>query len=146
MSSLLDSLAPAYLGPGRRTDPLTGLSLDLQVYESDWDEPKLLVYATTASGDWRCVLALIALEQALEEAAQGVVSDLALAGSDGLVRPADNGIEVELGPFIVEGRRVDWQLALDRERADALPLSQLPQVTPAAWEGNRTPFPVASSE
>ncbi len=87
-----------------------------------------------------------AAEQALEEAAQGVVSDLALAGTEGLVRPADNAIEVELGPFIVEGTREDWQLAIDRERADALPLSQLPQATSAAWDGDRTRFPIASSE
>jgi hypothetical protein len=146
MTSLLDSLAPPYLGSGLRINPLTGSSLDLQVYESDWDEPKILVHAIAANGDWRCVLALNALEQALEEAAQGVVSDLALAGTEGLVRPADNGIEVELGPFIVEGTREDWQLAIDRERADALPLSQLPQATSAAWDADRTRFPIASSE
>ncbi len=91
-------------------------------------------------------MALPALEGALDEASNGVVSDLELAGASGTVRPADNGIEVELGPFIVEGRREDWQLILDREREDATPLSQLPSVPRFDWTGERRRFPVLSSE
>lgn len=146
MTSLLDSLAPSYLGPSTGTNPLAGLSLDLELYQSSWDEPKLLVRAATPDGEWRCVLGFNAFEQALDEAAQGVVSDLALAGAEGTVRPADNGLEVEFGPFVVVGRREDWQLTLDRERADAQPLSQLPEVVNAAWQGGRTPFPLTASE
>ena len=134
------------MGPATGANPLTGFALDLQLYESNWDEPKVLVCATTPAGEWSCILALHPFEQALDEAGQGVVSDLGLAGAEGVVRPADNGLEVELGPFVVAGRREDWQLMLERERADTLPLSQLPHIAFVAWDGDRTPFPVTSSD
>ena len=82
----------------------------------------------------------------MDEAAQGVVSDLGLAGAEGVVRPADNGLEVELGPFVVVGRREEWQSILERERSDTLPLSQLPEFTSVPWEGDRISFPITNSE
>lgn len=146
MTGLLDSLAPDYVGTHQAADPLIGLTLELDLYQSPWDEPKLLVTATTPEARWQAVLASDALEGALDEAAQGVISDLVLAGINGTVRPADNGIEVELGPFIVEGSREEWIAVLERERSDALPLSQLPLVHAEDWMGERVRFPVTSSD
>lgn len=146
MTGLLESLAPAYVGTGDTPDPLTGVTLDFELFQSSWDKPKILVNAVTPDATWRCVLDLEGLEQALDEAAQGVVSDLELAGTSGTVRPADSGIEVELGPLLVEGARDDWTAVIERERADASPLSQLPTPTPSDWVRERVRFPVTSSE
>jgi hypothetical protein len=63
------------------------------------------------------------------------------------VRAENDSIEIELGPFLVVASGADWKAALERERADAQPLSQapvLPDVAP--WEGPRRRFPVTSSE
>ncbi len=107
MTELLESLRPAWVGGTAPTDPLQGASLDFELYQSSWDVPRLMVRADVDDQRWTSVLSLLELESALDEAGNGVVSDLELAGSTGSVRPADNGIEVELGPFIVEGRRED---------------------------------------
>lgn len=146
MTGLLESLRPAWVGDSAPVGPLAGSTLDFELYQSSWDVPKLVVCTAVDGQTWRAVLSLPELEAALDEAGNGVVSDLELAGSVGSVRPADNGIEVELGPFIVEGRREDWQQVLDRERGAASPLSQLPHVDSEEWAGDRRRFPVLSSE
>lgn len=146
MTALLESLAPPYVGRSETSDPLAGSALDLELFQSDWDEPRLLVHATTPTASWRAVLRVPALQAALDEAAQGVVSDLELAGTTGTVRLTDNGIEVELGPLLVEGTRDAWREVLQREQGEARPLSALPEVEREDWSGDRTRFPVTSSD
>jgi hypothetical protein len=149
MTELLDRLRPDWLDqvtpePG---DELGGASLELTWYESAWDTPKLAVYARDRDDEWQAVLSATAFEEAVAQAATGISTDLDVDGQQLAVRSDSETIEMELGPFLVVGGAAEWSRVIERERAEARPLSQAPTLDePAAWDGPRRRFPVASSE
>jgi len=126
---------------------LEGCTLEFLLFESTWDEPKMLVHARNGDIEWRALLSAAALEEAIAQAQDGISTDLDAGGQQLAVRAENDSIEIELGPFLVVGSGADWKGALERERADAQPLSQAPVLPDAApWEGPRRRFPVTSSE
>jgi hypothetical protein len=149
MTEFLNGLRPAWLDQmtPEPTDELGGASLELTWYDSAWDDPKLAVRARDHDHEWRAVLSATAFEEAVAQAATGISTDLDAAGQQLAVRSDNETIEMELGPFVVLGSAPEWKAVIERERADARPLSQAPTVDePASWEGPRRRFPVASSE
>jgi len=55
-------------------------------------------------------------------------------------------LQMPIGPFLATGTIAEWRQLLDRERADALPLSQAPAIGARSWEGDRIPFPVTNTD
>ncbi len=86
------------------------------------------------------------LASALEAAAEGLDSDVEIGGESVPVHLDSDEVQVPFGPFLVTGTVEEWLNALDRERADAQPLSQCPSVPRQLWEGERVPFPVTSAD
>lgn len=148
MNELLDSYRPSWLDATatEQHDPLAGETLDLELFASDWDESMLVVTAVLDGSSWRGTVALSELERALDDASNGVAGDVSLGEQQAAVRPVEERIEVELGPFVVTGTSDEWRAALKREREDARALSDLDGVVNDLWEGDRRPFPITSSE
>ena len=147
MTDLLDGLRPAWLDEhGSAEDPLSGAMLDLEMFVSEWDEGRLVIRARTGGVSWEGDVGVDALESALEEARGGISGDLDVSGESCVVRPVEDRIEVQWGPFAVTGTVQDWADVLDRERADARPRSDLTEVTSSRWSGERVVFPVVNSE
>lgn len=150
MTRFLNRFRPSWLDQeaGEASDDLAGSALEFIRYASGWDEPKLLVQATHQGHEWRALLSADAFEEAITQAGTGISADITYGEELQLAVRSDNEtIEVELGPLLVVGTATEWKAVLERERADALPLSEAPVVPPPpAWEGERRRFPVASSE
>jgi hypothetical protein len=150
MTDFLNRFRPAWLDqdvpePG---DDLEECELVFTRFESDWDDPKLLIYACDHDNVWQAVLHAAALEDALAQAENGIATDIDLAGQQLAVRTDEDGnIEMEMGPFLVTGSATEWKAVVERERTDPQPLSQAPTPPePTVWDGPRRRFPVASSE
>jgi hypothetical protein len=149
MTRLLDQFRPAWLDcvTPAPADDIEGCSLQFTRYESDWDEPKMIVEAAAGDGRWRAVFSATAFDEAITQARDGISGDLDVAGHQLTVRSDNDLVELELGPLLAFGTGADWQAVVDRERSDALPLSQLPTLPEASpWDGPQRRFPVASSE
>lgn len=133
--------------PAEPTDDIEGCVLAFTRYESGWDEPKLSVLARADDREWQVLLSADPFEDAIAQAESGISADVDVAGQQLTGRAENDTIEMELGPFLVTGGIADWKAALERERADARPLSEAPAATVlAAWEGQLRRFPVTSSE
>jgi hypothetical protein len=149
MTELLNRFRPRWLdevGP-EPSDPLEGCTLEFIRFESTWDEPKMLVHARDGHTEWRALISAEAMDEAIAQAQNGISTDLDAGGQQLAVRAENDSIEIELGPFLVTGSAAEWKDVLERERADARPLSQAPVVAGAAtWDGQRRRFPVSSSE
>lgn len=148
MTELIDFYRPAWLDEAapEQDDPISGETLDLELYASDWDENQLVVKASVGGTTWRGTVVLSEVERAIADAADGIAGDLAFGDQQGAVRPVEDRIEIELGPFVVIGTAEEWNAALERERDDAMPLSELAGVVNDAWDGERRAFPITSSE
>ncbi|MGH3902051.1 MAG: GmrSD restriction endonuclease domain-containing protein [Pseudonocardiaceae bacterium] len=149
MTVLLDSFRPAWLDQAGAipSDDIEGVTVDFALYESSWEDCRLLVNVQTPDTKWTTTISVSALELALEEAGSGIESDLAVGGEIVAVNVINDDIEIPLGPIIVFGTQQDWAAMLDRERADAEPISQCPSVPAATWNGERhRRFPVTSSD
>lgn len=149
MTEFLDRFRPGWLDElaAEPSDDLEGCSLEFVRYESSWDEPKLLVNARHDQGLWQVLLSAVAFEEALAQAEVGISTDIDVGNQQFAVRSENDAIEAELGPFVVYGDAADWKAVIERERADAQPLSRAPAIPePPVWEGPRRRFPAASSE
>lgn len=148
MTELVDSYRPPWLDEAapQQDDPISGETLDLELYSSEWDESQLVISAIVGETVWRGTIALSELERALADAADGIAGDLAFGDQQGAVRPVEDRTEIELGPFVVSGTAEEWHAALDRERDDVKPLSELGGAVNDTWDGERRPFPITSSE
>jgi hypothetical protein len=146
MTSLLDQFCPAWLGDAAiaPTDPLAGWELDFTVYQSDWDAGRIMVTAKQDGTDWIAMIGVPDLESALEAASEGLASDVTVCDETVPVTADDDEVQIPIGPFIVTGSLDDWLKVLDRERAEALPLSQCPTVETEPWRGERVQFPVTN--
>lgn len=123
MTELIDSYRPAWLDEAApaQDDPISGETLDMELYSSEWDESQLVITAAVGGTVWRGTVALSEVERALGDAADGIAGDLAFGDQQGAVRPVEDRIEIEMGPFVVRGTAEEWTAALDREREDARP-------------------------
>jgi hypothetical protein len=148
MTEFLNRFRPGWLDqPAEPSDDIEGCTLEFIRYESDWDEPKLLVSARDHGRGWQALLSANVFEEAIAQAENGISTDLEVAGQQFAVRSDNDTIEMELGPFLVTGDTADWKATIERERADTRPLSRAPAAPESAvWEGPRRRFPVASSE
>ncbi|PWU52350.1 hypothetical protein DLJ47_19130 [Micromonospora sp. S4605] len=149
MTELLDRFRPAWLDavPAGPSDDIDGCSLEFARFESDWDEPKLLVDAHAHDVRWQVLLSANAFEEAISQAQLGISGDLEVGGQQLAVRSENDSIEVELGPLLVIGTDSEWKLVVEREKADSQPLSQAPMLLDSVpWDGVRRRFPVTSSE
>ncbi|MGH3973341.1 MAG: hypothetical protein ACRDS9_08445, partial [Pseudonocardiaceae bacterium] len=154
MTELLDSLRPAWLDQADPVpaDDIEGINVEFTLYESPPEDGRLLVNVQTPDTKWAAIISVSSLKLALEEAGSGIESDLTAGDELVAVSVNNDNIEIPLGPVIVFGTRQAWAAVLDREGADAEPVSQCPSVpgpsVPAAtWNGeHRRRFPVSSSE
>lgn len=147
MSELLDSYRPGWLDQlATEPDPLAGSSLEFTLYQSSWDTGRLVAVAKLPGVEWSAVIGLSDLDAALDAATEGLASDIEIAGETVPVKLEGDTVEIPIGPFIVTGTLEAWRQTIEREREDALPLSQAPQIGGTAWENERTAFPVSSVE
>ena len=149
MNELLDRFRPAWLdaAPAVPSDTTTGLSLDLALYESPWEDGRMVFVATGEGIDWTGSARMADLENAIESARiAGIDSDLEIAGESVPVRIAEDSVEVPVGPFMVVGTPDEWRSVLDRERASARPMSAMPEIPPIPWSGEHIRFPVTNTE
>lgn len=145
MTGLLDRFRPSWLQEGiAKPDPLAGSELDFTVYQSDWDAGRLVAMARHDSAQWIAAVALPDLDSALDAAADGLDSDVTIGGESVPAHLDDEEVQIPFGPFLVTGTVDAWRKVLDRERSDALPLSQFPKVENQPWQNERIPFPVTS--
>jgi hypothetical protein len=146
MTKLLNQFCPAWLRDAtiEPVDPLAGSELDFTAYQSDWDAGRLVATAKHNGMQWITALSIPDLESALDAAAEGLASDVTIAGESVPVTVHDDSVQIDLGPFIVTGALDEWRKLLDRERADALPLSQCPAVETRPWTGERVQFPITN--
>ena len=149
MTKLVDKFRPKWLDdvPAVSSHDIEGCSLEFVWYESRWDEPKLVVDARAGEHRWHVILSATAFEEAISQAQSGISGDIEVGGQQLAVRSENGSIEVEFGPLLVVGTDADWKSVIEREKADALPLSQAPVLAePATWDVPRRRFPVTSSD
>jgi hypothetical protein len=146
MTELLDKFCPAWLRDAviAPDDPLAGSQLDFTAYQSDWDAGRIVATAKHNGTERIAAITVPDLEAAFDAASEGLDSDLTIGGESTPVHIDDDGVQIPLGPFIATGTLDDWRNVLDRERADALPLSQCPAVVTEPWLGERLQFPVTN--
>jgi hypothetical protein len=148
MTSLLDQFCPAWLREAviSPADPLAGSELDFTVYQSDWDAGRVVLTAKHGDIQWTAMISIPDLESAFEAASEGLASDVAVGSETAPVTVDDDGVQIPMGPFIVTGSLEDWRKVLDREQAEALPLSQCPAQEASPWVGERVQFPVTNTD
>lgn len=146
MTSYLDKFRPSWLDGTTATDPLQGSELDFTLYSSDWDAGRVIVTATHQNRSWTAAIALPELEAAVNAAGEGLNSDLTVGGESVPAYMEGEELQIRLGPFLVTGTPERWREILDREAADARPLSQAPVVATEIWENEPVPFPVTNIE
>ncbi|MGW4638431.1 GmrSD restriction endonuclease domain-containing protein [Sphaerisporangium sp. NPDC004334] len=147
MTKLLDRFRPAWLDESATTaDPLAGSSLEFVLYQSSWDTGRVVVKAKGDDFEWEGAFSFADLESAIEAADGGLDSDLEIAGEALPVRVESDTLTIPIGPFLASGTIDAWRKTLEREKADAQPLSQCPVTQPRPWDGERTLFPVTSIE
>lgn len=147
MTALLDRFRPPWLaGTGPEPDPLAGSQLDFVLYQSPWDAGRIVATATRPETRWVATVSLPDLESALNDAADGLPSDITIGGESLPTAIDGDEMQIPIGPFLVTGTVGEWRQVLDRERADALPLSQAPAISAQPWGGERIPFPVTSTD
>lgn len=145
MTRLLDRFRPAWLDQeGASADPIAGSALEFTLYEAPGQSGKLVATALRDGAHWLAMINMSELESAIEDAAEGLDSDFEIAEESVPVRAESDTTEVPIGPFLVTGTADAWQATLERERQDARPLSQCPDVPVTPWQGERVSFPVTS--
>jgi hypothetical protein len=146
MTLLLDLYQPSWLvdAAAAETDALAGCELDFTCYESDWDAGQVVATAVRGDSIWSATMNVNDLSSALDAAGEGLDSDVAVAGQSIPVRLDGEDVQVQIGPFQVTGTVDDWRKLVERARADAQPISQLPATDSAPWDGQPLPFPVSS--
>lgn len=146
MTAYLDKFRPAWLDGTTTADPLAGAELDFTLYRSDWDAGRVIVVATHQNRQWTAAIALPALESAVNAAGEGLNSDVTVGGESIPAYMEGEELQIRLGPFLVTGTPEKWREILDREIADARPLSQAPVVATEAWEDEPVTFPITNVE
>lgn len=144
MTTYLNKFRPAWLEGAATTDPLAGAELDFTLYRSDWDAGRIIATAVYHGRRWTASIALPELESAVNAAAEGLSSDVTVGGESVPANMEGEELQIRLGPFLVTGTLESWRKVLEREIADALPLSQAPVVTTETWAGEPVTFPVTS--
>ncbi|MEU4235500.1 DUF262 domain-containing protein [Nonomuraea sp. NPDC026600] len=147
MTELLDRFRPEWLDRSAApVDVLPGYSLEFVLYQSPWDVGRVVTKAKGDGFEWTGSFSFADLEDAIESADNGIDSDIDLAGEAAPVRVESDTVEIAVGPYLVTGTIEAWREMMERERGEALPLSQFPELDEVIWEGERIPFPVASVE
>ncbi|NYF42161.1 GmrSD restriction endonuclease domain-containing protein [Streptosporangium sandarakinum] len=147
MTELLDRFRPAWMDETAVvSDPLAGCSLEFTLYQSSWDAGRIVVNAKREDDEWTGTFGFADLESVIEAANGGLDSDLEIAGEPVPVRTESDTVTIPIGPFLASGTIDAWRKTLEREKADAQPLSRCPVVEPRPWEGERLLFPVTSIE
>jgi hypothetical protein len=144
MTALLDRFRPPWLVGPIAPDPLAGAELDFTVYQSDWDAGRVVAMASHDGTQWSAAVALPDLDSALDAATEGLDSDVTIGGESVPAHLDDDELQIPFGPFLVTGTVDAWRKTVNRERADAQPLSQCPTVEDQPWNGERIQFPVTS--
>jgi hypothetical protein len=148
MSRLLDRFRPDWLdaAPTADPDPAAGWALDLALYESQWENGRLVFTGTGPGLSWNGEANMAELESAIDAAGiVGLDGDVEIAGVQVPVRLLEGAVEIEIGPFLVSGTPAEWRQVLDRERGTARPLSDCPSIEAVPWAGDRRPFPITST-
>jgi hypothetical protein len=148
MTELLDRFQPPWLKEAAepQPDPLAGFTLDFTLYQSDWDAGKIVATANYHDAPWTGTVAVSDLTSVLDAAADGLDSDIKIGSDTVPVHLDDEEMQIQFGPFLVTGTVDAWRKTLDRELADALPLSQCPAVEEVHWDGDPAQFPVTSAD
>jgi hypothetical protein len=138
MTDLLDSFRPAWLDrvPGGDLVPADRPVLSMSLYASAWDPGRLVLTAGGAAPAWTGSASMAELEHTVSAVARtGIDSDVEISGESVPVRSQGETVEVQIGPFRVVGTEAEWQQVLDREKADARPLTDAPAVPARPWSG-----------
>jgi hypothetical protein len=148
MTELLDGFRPHWLDQAAiaEPDPLSGYALEFTLYQSEWDATQMVAEARHHDIRWAAPIAVAELMSALDAADDGLDGDIEIAGQSAPVRFDGDDVQIPIGPFLVTGTVDAWRKTLDREHADARPLSQFPSMAAEPWQGELTLFPVTNAE
>lgn len=147
MTELLDSFRPAWLDRTTSSvELLPGHSLEFVLYQSSWDMGRVVATAKGENFEWTGSFSFADFDAAINSANSGLDSDIDVAGEAAPVRVENDTMEIAIGPYLVTGTIEAWRETMNREREQALPLSQLPDLKEAPWDGERIPFPITSVE
>lgn len=144
MTELLDLYRPAWLTAAETSPPdaLVGCELDFAWYESGWDAGRIIATAIRDGKTWTASILAAEFESALQDAAEGLSSDVTVAEQSVAVNLDGDDVQLRIGPFLVTGTLPEWRAVVDRERADAQPLSKCPVIEAHSWDGDPLTFPV----
>jgi hypothetical protein len=147
MSELLRERRPAWVvqePPAADGDTTKSVSLTL-IGDT---EPELVFEARRGEDTWIVAAPLVEVERFLVDARDGLASSLQLGPELALVEPGSDEATVPVGPFEVVGSLGEWQVVLDREKADrqALAAPTGEARCSAAFEGKRIAFPVIDTD
>lgn len=147
MTDLLDRFRPAWMDEAPLVaDPLADCSLEFVLYQSAWDAGRIIAVAQRDGSTWTGSFGLADLVSALGAADGGLDSDLEISGEVCPLRVEGDSVNLTIGPFTVSGTLDEWRQMVEREKNDALPLSQCPHVAATPWEGDQTVLPVTGIE
>lgn len=148
MTELLDSFRPEWLDrlPEAPASTMDGQTLTLTLHSSAWDAGRLFFHATGAGVSWRGAASMADLERAVADAVEGIDGDVEIAGESVPVQVVEDAIEIPIGPYLVTGTAEEWLQVFERERASARPSSMSAPHLDKAWIGERTRYPITSTD
>jgi hypothetical protein len=111
-------------------------------------EPELVFEARQDDEVWIAATPVADLERFLADARDGLASSLQLGSELALVEPGADDVTVPFGPFNLVGTLADWQVVLDREKADPQPDGAPTRDghRSTSFEGERRPFAVLDTD
>lgn len=142
ITALLNGFRPAFLtgGASRAGDAPPDRSLVLSGF-STAGRAVLAARAETAGQSWVCWINTAEFDAALDAAAAGLASDVAIGGDTAPMRVDDEGgVTLVLGPFLVRGSLDQWRSAAKDALDDAQPLTACPEPTDEQWPGEPEEF------
>ncbi|MEU6655888.1 DUF262 domain-containing protein [Streptomyces sp. NPDC046900] len=142
ITALLNGFRPGFLGGSTLRARAAGpdRSLALGGYAGA-GRSLLVARAELAGQSWVGWIGTAEFDAALDAAAAGLASDVAVGGESAPMRVDDEGsVSFGLGPFLVRGSLDQWRSALKDAFEDAQPLSECPEPTDEPWPADTEEF------
>jgi hypothetical protein len=148
MTDLLSSFRPKWLDavPSAAATTSDGYKLNMVLYGSAWIPGQLVFKASGAGVDWSGSTDMDGFVKAIDEATNGLGSDIEVNRETVPVQVVEDAIEVPIGPFVVSGTAQEWGDIIARERAVMQAPGRMPAVGDKPWTGERIPLPAGATD
>jgi hypothetical protein len=125
---------------------MDGQTLTLTLHSSAWDAGRIFFHATGTGISWRGAASMADLERAVADAVKGIDGDVEIAEESVPVQVVEDAIEIPIGPYLVTGTADEWLQVFERERSSARPPSMSAPHLDKPWIGERTRYPITSTD